>query len=99
MVRHEDVWGSGGINPFFLTSALNGGEWSASLSARFNAGKTAPHIHWIGGWVGLKAGLDALEISLAPAGNRTPAIIPTEISRLPKYSLKKECKLKVKLSL
>jgi hypothetical protein len=28
---HEDVWGSGGITPPFLTSVLEGGELSASL--------------------------------------------------------------------
>jgi hypothetical protein len=28
--RHEDVCGSEGIAPSFLTSALDGGEWSAS---------------------------------------------------------------------
>jgi hypothetical protein len=28
--RHEDEWGSGGIAAVFLTSALDGGEWSAS---------------------------------------------------------------------
>jgi hypothetical protein len=27
---YEDVWGSGGIAPTFLISALDGGEWSAS---------------------------------------------------------------------
>jgi hypothetical protein len=25
--RHEDVWESGGIDPAFLTSALDGVEW------------------------------------------------------------------------
>jgi hypothetical protein len=25
---HEDIWGSGGIAPPFLTSTLGGGEWS-----------------------------------------------------------------------
>jgi hypothetical protein len=27
---HEDIWGSGGIASPFLTSPLDGGEWSAS---------------------------------------------------------------------
>jgi hypothetical protein len=27
---HDDIWGSGGIAPPFLTSTLDGGEWSAS---------------------------------------------------------------------
>jgi hypothetical protein len=54
---HEDVWGSGGIPPPFITSALLGGEWSASRPYRFR--ERAPDIHWIGGWVGSRAGLDA----------------------------------------
>jgi hypothetical protein len=28
--RHEDVCGSGGVTPQFLTSTLDGNEWSAS---------------------------------------------------------------------
>jgi hypothetical protein len=35
----------------FLTSALVGGEWSASRPGRFNPGGTAPGTHWIRGWV------------------------------------------------
>jgi hypothetical protein len=31
--------GSGGIAPPFLTSALDGGEWSASRADRFTPGK------------------------------------------------------------
>jgi hypothetical protein len=36
----------------FLTSALDGGEWSAPRSGRFTHRERAPGIHWIGGWVG-----------------------------------------------
>jgi hypothetical protein len=35
----------------FLTSALVGGEWSASRPGRFTRGERAPGTHWIGGWV------------------------------------------------
>jgi len=36
-----------------LTSALEGGEWSASCPGRFTpALETAPSIHSIGGWMG-----------------------------------------------
>jgi hypothetical protein len=35
----------------FLTSALVGGEWSASRPGRFTPGEIAPGTHWIGGWV------------------------------------------------
>jgi hypothetical protein len=44
----------------FLTSALDGGEWSASRPGRvLPPGKRTPGTHWIGGWVGPRAGLDA----------------------------------------
>jgi hypothetical protein len=43
----------------FLTSALAGGEWS--VSRRSTTGERAPGTHWIGGWVGPRAGLDAVE--------------------------------------
>jgi hypothetical protein len=35
----------------FLTSALVGGEWSASHPGRFTPRERAPRTHWIGGWV------------------------------------------------
>jgi hypothetical protein len=42
--------------PPFLTSALDGGEWSA-----LRPGEIPPGTHWIGDWVGPRAGLDAVE--------------------------------------
>jgi hypothetical protein len=45
----------------FLTSALAGGEWSASRPDHFNPGERAPGTHWIGGWVDPRAGLDDVE--------------------------------------
>jgi hypothetical protein len=45
----------------FLTSALDGGEWSASHHGRFTPRERAPGTHWIGGWVGPRAGLDAVD--------------------------------------
>jgi hypothetical protein len=45
----------------FLTSALIGGEWSASHPGRFTPGKRAPRTHWIGSWVDPRAGLDDVE--------------------------------------
>jgi hypothetical protein len=44
-----------------LTTALDGGEWSASRPGRFTPRVRAPGIHWIGGLVGPRAGLDAVE--------------------------------------
>jgi len=43
----------------FLTSALDGGEWSASHPGRFTTRERAPGIHWIGGWVDPRAVLEA----------------------------------------
>jgi hypothetical protein len=54
----------GGVDVYthiFLTSALVRGECSASCPSRFNSGERVPGIHWIGGWVGLRAGLDEIE--------------------------------------
>jgi hypothetical protein len=33
-----------------MTSALDGGEWSASRPDRFTPRKRASGTHWIGGW-------------------------------------------------
>jgi hypothetical protein len=43
----------------FLTSALDGGEWSASRPSRFSPRERASGTHYIG-WVDLRAGLDAV---------------------------------------
>jgi hypothetical protein len=76
----------------FLTSALAGGEWSASRPGRFSGGERAPSTHWIGGWVDPRAGLDDVEKILDPTGTRTPTprssspepvAIPTTLSRIP----------------
>jgi hypothetical protein len=45
----------------FLTSALDGGEWSASRPGRFTPGERAPGTHWIGSWIGPRTGLDNVE--------------------------------------
>jgi len=44
----------------FLTSALDGGEWSVSRSGRFTPRERAPGTHWIRDWVGSRAGLEAV---------------------------------------
>jgi hypothetical protein len=63
----------------FLTSALVGGEWSASRPDRYNPGRKAPGTHWIGGWVDLTVGLDDMKkrkflhlpgLELRPLGRR-----------------------------
>jgi hypothetical protein len=49
--------GNGGIAPPFLISALDGSEWSASLPNRSTSEERALGTHWIGGWLGPRAGL------------------------------------------
>jgi hypothetical protein len=44
----------------FFTSALDGGEWSASRPGSFIPREISRDIHWIGAWVGPRAGLDAV---------------------------------------
>jgi hypothetical protein len=45
----------------FLTSALAGGEWSASHPCRFTPGERAPRTHWMGVGVDPRAGLHDVE--------------------------------------
>jgi hypothetical protein len=47
------AYGAVDVYHIFLTSAQAGGEWSVSRLGRFT-----PRTHWIGGWVGPRAGLD-----------------------------------------
>jgi hypothetical protein len=75
-------WGSGGRAPrILLTSALDGGEWSASRPSRFTTRESAPGTHWIGVWVGPRAVLDAVVKRNIPSPRResnarTPIIQP-----------------------
>jgi hypothetical protein len=55
-----------------LTSALDGGEWSASRPGRFTPRETAPVTYWIGGWVGPRAVLDAVVERKSPSPSREP---------------------------
>jgi hypothetical protein len=43
-----------------LTSALDEGDWSASRLGRFTTRERARGTHWIGGWEGPRAVLDAV---------------------------------------
>jgi hypothetical protein len=65
------------IAPPFLTSALDGGEWSASRPYRFNQEDRTTGPHWIEACAGPRAGLDAMKMRkefLTHAGNRTPVV-------------------------
>jgi hypothetical protein len=52
LIKHYAMNTYGGVDvqiQVFLTSAVDGGEWSLSGSDRFIPGEKAPGIHWIGG--------------------------------------------------
>jgi hypothetical protein len=53
-----------------LTSALDGGEWSASRRGHFPPEERAPGNHWIGGWVSPRTGLDTVEKRIIPSPRR-----------------------------
>jgi hypothetical protein len=59
--RHGGAWGERRYSSYsFTTSALDGGEWSASRPVRaFTPGERTPGTLCTGGWVGPRAGLDA----------------------------------------
>jgi hypothetical protein len=55
----------GGLDVYihvFLTSALVGGECSASRPGRFTPVEKSHRTHWIGGWAGPGTGMDDVEI-------------------------------------
>jgi hypothetical protein len=58
--RHGCAWGERMHSSYsFTTSALDGGEWSASRPGRaLPPGERIPGTHCTGGWVGPRAGLD-----------------------------------------
>jgi hypothetical protein len=68
--RHEGVLGWRYSCTHYLTSALDGGEWSALRPCRFTPTERAPGTHWIGGWVGPRAVLDAVVKRKTPGPRR-----------------------------
>jgi hypothetical protein len=56
----KTYWGVEVYLHAFLTSALDGGEWSASRPGHFTPKERAPGTHWIGSLVGPRASLDAM---------------------------------------
>jgi hypothetical protein len=58
--HHEDVLGSEGTAPLFVTLALNGDERSASRPWSFYTRRKSPRTHWFGGLVGSRENLEAV---------------------------------------
>jgi hypothetical protein len=70
----------GGIDVYlhsFLTLALDGREWSLSDPGHITPmQRKGPYTHWMGGWVGPRAGVDGFGKgkSLGPTGICTPDV-------------------------
>jgi hypothetical protein len=70
--EHHAMEAYGGVEVqfhVFLTSALDGGELSASRLSHFTTTERAPRTHWTGGRVGLRAGLHAVVKRKIPSAN------------------------------
>jgi hypothetical protein len=62
--------GSGCIDPCFLDlGSIWSCKWLVSLPGRFT-----PGTHWIGGWVGPRAGMHAVEKILDPTVTQTSSL-------------------------
>jgi hypothetical protein len=75
----------------FLTSALVGGEWSASRLGRFTPKERASGTHWIGGWVGPRAGVENVKKRIfltLPGLELRPLRCPTEASGYTDYAIR-----------
>jgi hypothetical protein len=55
---------------YSLTSTLDGGEWTASRPGRFTPRERAPGTHWIRGWMGPRAVVDAVVKRNIPSPRR-----------------------------
>jgi len=63
LTEHYAMKRIGGVDvyaTYSLTSTLDGGEWSASRPGRFVPREIVSGTPWIRGWVGSRAGMDAV---------------------------------------
>jgi hypothetical protein len=86
-------WGVKYSSTHSLASAPDGGEWSASRPGRFKPRKRVPGTHCIGGWVGTRAGLDAVVKRKIPSPRRewnpkTPIVQPIAHTELFEFIIK-----------
>jgi hypothetical protein len=75
-------WGSGSIAHAFLTSALDGDEWSSSRPGHLNHRERAPGTHWIGGWVASGVSLTITHNNMVQYDIQTSVIIKLIIALL-----------------
>jgi hypothetical protein len=82
--RHEGILGEWRYSSTHsLTSALDWGEWSASRPGLFTPRERALGTHWIGGWVGPIAVLDAVLKRKIPSPRReSNPIVQPVVQRL-----------------
>jgi hypothetical protein len=75
----------------FLTSALAGGDGSASGPGRFTSRERAPTTHWIGGWwVDPRADMDYVEkrkFLTLPGLQLDPSVVQPVASRYADYAI------------
>jgi hypothetical protein len=69
------------MKAYFFISALHAGKWSASRPGRFIRRERVPRTHWIGGWVGLRAGPDAMVKRKVPSPCRDSKFMSGEWGR------------------
>jgi len=83
----KTYWGSGGITPRILILGIRWSEWSVSCPGLFVPGERSCGTQFIGGWVSLGAGLDAMaKIKNPPLPRTEPGVaarsqILTDLSR------------------
>jgi hypothetical protein len=63
-------WEIGGMTPRILDLSMDWGEWSASRPGRFAPSERAPGTYRVGGWVVLRACLDAVVKRKSPSPRR-----------------------------
>jgi hypothetical protein len=70
--------------PSYLTSTLERGVCRVSRPDRFTSGERTSSTLWIGGWVDLRAGLDAVKRNILPCREQNPgrAVRSTPLYRL-----------------
>jgi hypothetical protein len=55
LTKHQNMKAYWGVDVYFqkfLTSAIDGGDWSALRPGRFTPREKAPRTHWLEGWLG-----------------------------------------------
>jgi hypothetical protein len=83
LIKHHAVKMYGRVEAqlhVFLTSTLDGDEWSASRLCRFTPTERTSGALWLGGWASLRAGFETVKIKIPGLYrelNPGPAVEPT----------------------